>query len=225
MCGRFVIKADKNQMIETFDIHHSQISVFTPHFNLPPGTHIPYIYEPGNARVLGSAHWGLIPSWAKDKSFASHTFNARSETVSEKPSFRSAYKTRRCLIPATAYYEWATTNNKGQGKQPYWIGKQDKTLFAFAGLYENWTDPSTGELLESCTVITREAFPSIRHIHSRMPVILPPEYYKLWLKAAIEDFPMIEEQELDFYPIEKAVGSPKYNYEFKSILSENGLPL
>jgi len=67
MCGRFVIKADKNEMIETFDIHHSQISVFTPHFNLPPGTHIPYIYEPGNARVLGSAHWGLIPSWAKDK--------------------------------------------------------------------------------------------------------------------------------------------------------------
>ena len=224
MCGRFVINANKDEMIETFDIHHSLLPVFNPNFNLPPGTHIPCIYQPGNARILSSAYWGLIPSWAKDKSFASHTFNARSETLSEKPSFRNAYKNSRCLIPATGYYEWAqiSMNGKSIGKQPYWIGREDEALFAFAGLYENWTDPSTGELLESCTIITRDAYPSINHIHARMPVILPKEYYQLWLKEAIDDFPMIEEQELNFYPIDKAVGSPQNNYEFHK--AENDTP-
>ena len=219
MCGRFVINANKDEMIEVFDIHHSRLPAFQANFNIPPSTQIPIVYKPGNARILGSAYWGLIPSWAKDKSFASHTFNARSETVSKKPSFRNAYKRQRCLIPATGYYEWEKIieNNKIARKQPYWIGRKDKTMFAFASLYENWTDTETGELVESCTVITKEAYPSMQHIHSRMPVILPPEYHQLWLNAATEEFPMIEEDELDFYLIEKAVGSPHNNYEFKPL--------
>lgn len=219
MCGRFVINSNKDEMIEIFDIDHSQLPVFIPNFNIPPSTYIPFIYQTGNTRQLSSAFWGLVPSWAKDKSFASHTFNARAETISEKPSFRSAYKHRRCLIPATGYYEWAKLEKDGKvlGKQPYWIGREDQSLFAFAGLYEHWTDTNSGELLESCTIITREAFPTINHIHARMPVILPPEYYQLWLKAAIDDFPMIEEQELDFYPIANDVGSPQNNYEFNAL--------
>ncbi len=219
MCGRFVINANKESMIEVFDIDHSQLPIFKPNFNIPPGTHIPFIYQTGETRQLSEAFWGLVPSWAKDKSFASHTFNARAETLSQKPSFRNAYKHRRCLIPATGYYEWAKVIEDGKlaGKQPYWIGREDQALFAFAGLYENWTDTSSGELLESCTIITRDAYPTINHIHARMPVILPPEYYQLWLKAAIDDFPMIEEQELDFYPIANAVGSPQNNYEFNAL--------
>ncbi|MCL4108012.1 UNVERIFIED_CONTAM: hypothetical protein GTU68_017040 [Idotea baltica] len=219
MCGRFVINANKDELVEVFKIDHSQLPAFKPNFNIPPSTHIPFIYQPGNARILSSAFWGLIPSWAKDKSFASHTFNARSETLSEKPSFKNAYKSQRCLIPATGYYEWEKVieNGKTVGKQPYWIGRKDQSPLAFAGLYEHWTDPESGALLTSCTVITRDAFPEIKHIHTRMPVILPPEYYQLWLKEATEDFPMIEEEELDFYAIDKAVGSPKNNYEFAAL--------
>ena len=107
-------------------------------------------------------------------------------------------------------------NGKHSGKQPYWIGREVLALFAFAGLYEHWTDTNCGELLESCTIITRDAYPKVEHIHARMPVILPPEYYQLWLKAAIDDFPMIEE-ELDFYPVAKEVGSPQNNYEFNAL--------
>lgn len=219
MCGRFVINANKDELVEVFKIDHSQLPAFKPNFNIPPSAHIPFIYQPGNARILSSAFWGLIPSWAKDTSFASHTFNARSETLSEKPSFKNAYKSQRCLIPATGYYEWEKVmeDNKVVDKQPYWIGRKDQKPLAFAGLYEHWTDPKSGALLTSCTIITRDAFPTVEHIHTRMPVILPPEYYQLWLKEANDEFPMIEEEELDFYPISKAVGSPKNNYEFEAL--------
>jgi len=219
MCGRFTINATKDEIIETFKIDHDQLPVFEPNYNIPPGTFIPYIYQTGSTRQLSSAYWGLIPPWAKDKSFANHTFNARSETLSEKPSFRHAYQNNRCLIPATGYYEWQnlSENGKPSGKQPYWIGLEDQSLFAFAGLYENWTDTESGDLVESCTIITRDAYPNIKHIHPRMPVILPSEYYLLWLKDAIDDFPTIDEDKLDFYPISKAVGSPQNNYPFDAI--------
>jgi putative SOS response-associated peptidase YedK len=219
MCGRFELNISKEQLIKTFVISDPQMPMYEPNFNIPPGTDIPIIYQIGDHRRLTAAHWGLIPSWAKDRSIASHTFNARSETVAEKPSFRSAYKRRRCMIPATGYYEWKTLLNDGKpaGKQPFWIGLKDHQPFAMAGLFENWTDTESGEKIESCTIITRDAFPGINDIHSRMPVILPSEYYQLWLKGAIDDFPMIEEQDLTYYPVSKAVGSPSNNYEFKPL--------
>lgn len=216
MCGRFIINANKKEMIETFDIDDSQIPVFEPKTNIPPGTHIPFIYNTRNTRQLSSAFWGLVPSWAKNKSFSHNTFNARSETISEKPSFKNAYKQRRCLIPASAYYEWAQVrvNGKVAGKQAFWIGRDDEALFAFAGLYENWKDNINGEIFESCTIITREAYPSINHIHPRMPVILPSDYYQDWLEAKTNEFPMIAEKDLNFYSIDSPDDSPKNNYEF-----------
>ncbi|MEH6455909.1 MAG: SOS response-associated peptidase family protein [Cocleimonas sp.] len=93
------------------------------------------------------------------------------------------------------------------------MGRTDKKLFSFAGLYEHWTDVNSGELLQSCTIITYDAYPAIKHIHPRMPVILPSEHYQLWLNATTDDFPVIEEQEIDFYPIEKEVGAKQSNYE------------
>ena len=215
MCGRFVINTNKKEMIEVFDIVDSQLPAFEASDNIPPGTHIPFIYQTENKRHLSNGYWGLVPSWAKDKSFASNTFNARSETLSEKPSFRGAYKNQRCLIPASAYYEWAKirVNGKIAGKQPFWIGLEDKTMFAFAGLYEHWTDTHSGEVLQSCTVITREAYPSISHIHPRMPLILPSSSYQGWLDAEINDFPMVEEEALEFYPMDKGLGSNNTNYE------------
>ena len=216
MCGRFVIHAKKEDIVERFDIDEVQLPVFEPKDNIPPGTDIPFIYQTENKRKLSSAYWGLIPSWAKDKSFASHTFNARSETIAEKPSFREAYKQRRCLIPASAYYEWAKVriNGKVAGKQPFQINREDKELFAFAGIYENWTDNSTGEMIQSCTVITREAYSKIHHIHPRMPIILPKDHYQAWLDSEIEDFPMITEDKLNFFPLKDGLGSKSNNYEF-----------
>jgi len=216
MCGRFELNFTKDELIKTFVISDPQMPMLEPHFNIPPGTTIPIIYQIGNHRRLTGAYWGLIPSWSKDKKIAAHTFNARSETLAEKPSFRDAYKRRRCMIPASGYYEWKK-QKEGSGKQPFWIGRKDRKAFAMAGLYENWTDTQSGELIESCTIITRDAYPTLNNIHSRMPVILPSEYYQLWLKGAIDDFPMIDEEELDFYPISKAVGSPSNDYAFKPL--------
>jgi len=195
MCGRFDLYLFKQEIVEIFDIDDIQLPVFKPKANIPPSTQIPYIYQSNNTRHLSTACWGLIPLWAKDKSFASNTFNARSETVSKKPSFREAYKHRRCLIPASAYYEWEKVihNDKVAAKQPYWIGRKDESVFAFAGLYENWTDNKTGEVVESCTIITRESYPKLNHIHPRMPVILPSDNYQDWLEAKTDEFPMISE--------------------------------
>ena len=222
MCGRFELNISKEKLIETFAVSSWQLPSYRQHYNIPPGTTIPIIRQAADNRILDGAHWGLIPSWSKDRKIAYHTFNARSETVAEKPSFRHAYKHSRCLIPATAYYEWQkleedphTATNKS--KQPYWIGRKDREAFAMAGLYENWTDTETGELVESCTIITRESYPEISHIHPRMPVILPNEYYQLWLVLALQDFPTVEMEELDFYPISDAVGSPANDYAFERI--------
>ncbi len=216
MCGRFVIHAKKQEIIETFDIDEVQIPAFEPKDNIPPGTHIPFIYQSVDKRVLGNALWGLIPSWSKDKSFSGNTFNARSETVSEKPSFREAYKQRRCLIPANAYYEWEklSVNGKLAGKQPYSIQRQDKALFAFAGLYEYWTDSQSDEKILSCSIVTLEAYSKINHIHPRMPLILSGEHYQNWLDATLDNFPMVDEDQLEYHPLATDFNKPTNNYEF-----------
>ena len=216
MCGRFALNASKNTLVETFAIDAVQLPVIQQSDNIPPGSNIAIIYQSVDKRVLSSALWGLIPAWAKDKGFASHTFNARSETLSEKPSFREAYKKQRCLVPASSYYEWAKVriNGKVAGKQPFAIDQKDQALFAFAGLYENWTDTQTGENIKSCTIITREAYPKINHIHPRMPIILPKRYYQTWLNAELNEFPMVAENELNFYALKQGLGASDNNYEF-----------
>ena len=123
-------------------------------------------------------HWGLIPHWAKDASIGNRMINARAETVAEKPSFKSALKSRRCLIPADGFYEWS---KEGNHKQPYHIRRSDRDLFCFAGLWEHWTDKESGEEIESCTIITTEANELLKPIHDRMPVVIPSEAYGQWI--------------------------------------------
>lgn len=215
MCGRFEANISKEKLIKKFGIDNWQLDKYMPRFNVPPSTNIPIIRKAGDNRIANEAFWGLIPSWSKDKKIAYHTFNARSETLAEKPSFRNAYKHSRCLIPASGYYEWQQQNKTN--KQPFWIGRADKEPFAMAGLFEDWTDTNTGELIESFTIITRPAFQEISHIHNRMPVILPEDYYEDWLDGQFDKFPTIKISEMDFYPISKEVGSPKNDYRFESI--------
>ena len=142
-------------------------------------------------------------------------FNARSETLADKPSYRAAYKHKRCLIPASGYYEWQKIDK--DNKQPFWIGRKDNEPFAMAGLFEDWTDTETGELIESCTIITRSSYQKINSIHDRMPVILPENYYSDWLSCELQGFPAVDINEIDYYPISKEVGSPKNNYKFERL--------
>ena len=137
----------------------------------------------GAARELALLRWGLIPHWAKEEKIGYRMINARAETVAEKPSFRVALRRRRCLIPATGFYEWKAVPG---GKQPYNIQLVDGGLFAFAGLWERWQGDA-GQVVESCTIIVTEANKAISPIHDRMPVILDPSDYKSWLDPQLQD--------------------------------------
>jgi putative SOS response-associated peptidase YedK len=159
---------------------------------------------------LDTLRWGLVPNWAKDAKIAYKTINARAETVDTAPSYRQAFKKRRCLVPCDGFYEWKKING---GKVPYSIGMQDDSAFVFAGLWEGWKDPANGEWLHTCTIITGEANEFVREIHPRMPVILPEEYHDSWLtgeagKEILIPFPA---DRMKAWPIDARVNSPRNN--------------
>lgn len=176
MCGRFSLGVSASAITEAFQL--SEEPDWNPRYNIAPTQTIPaLLYAPGQPewqfRLL---HWGLIPSWAKDRTIAAKLINARAETIAEKPSFRSAFKHRRCLILADGFYEWQRVNSK---KQPFYFHKRDRQPFAFAGLWEHWQGESGA--IASCTIVTTQANELLEPIHDRMPVILPSEEYATWL--------------------------------------------
>jgi len=174
MCGRYVINADPNQLQQAFAL--TTVPEFAPRFNIAPTQMLPVITsdDPSQAEML---RWGLLPSWAKDESMGSKLINARSETVEEKPSFRNAYKRRRCIIPATGYYEWQIRDD---GKHPMFIHMRDDGFIGIAGLWEIWKNPH-GELVRTYAILTTSANEFTTKIHDRMPVILTPDDYDRWL--------------------------------------------
>jgi putative SOS response-associated peptidase YedK len=180
MCGRYTLRTPIDVLAEGFEIQEYPSSI-TPNYNVAPTQEVAAVVEGDEKRKLEMFHWGLIPSWAKDPSIGNKMINARAETVSEKPSFRSAFKKRRCLILADGFYEWQKTDD---GKQPYHIKMQDDSPFAFAGLWEIWKDE---EEIRSCTIITTAANDLMGEIHHRMPVILPPEDYDMWLDPDFDE--------------------------------------
>jgi putative SOS response-associated peptidase YedK len=186
-----------------------------PRYNVSPGQLVAAVRNSPQAtgRQLCLLRWGLIPGWAKDPAIGYKLINARSETVAEKPSFRHAFGHRRCLIPADGYYEWRRSGG-GTAKQPYYIRRRDEQLFAFAGLWESWRDEQ-GKSLETCTVITTEANELTSEIHPRMPAILAPQHYAIWLsdsdttadlQACLQPFPS---ESLMMYPVRTLVNSPR----------------
>jgi putative SOS response-associated peptidase YedK len=180
MCGRYTLRTPIDVLAEGFEIQEYPSSI-TPNYNVAPTQEVAAVVEEDEKRKLEMFHWGLIPSWAKDPSIGNKMVNARAETVSEKPSFRSAFKKRRCLILADGFYEWQKTDD---GKQPYHIKMQDDSPFAFAGLWEIWKDD---EEIRSCTIITTAANDLMSEIHHRMPVILPPDDYDMWLDPDFDE--------------------------------------
>ena len=168
--------------------------------------------QAGEGRELALLRWGLVPSWAKDPSIGNRMINARAETVATKPSYRAAFKRRRCLVPADGYYEWKKT---GKAKQPYLIRLQDERPFAMAGLWESWQDAG-GAALQTFTIITTEANEATCDIHNRMPVILSPGDYPLWLDPEFERAEQLQEllQPYDSHamrldPVSTYVNSPR----------------
>jgi putative SOS response-associated peptidase YedK len=162
-------------VIQQFDIDllpDQQQVLFEPRYNIPPTVDIPVVRFADNKRRLSMMRWGLLLSWTKDPKKAPLLNNARAETVVEKPSFRSAFKNRRCLIPVDGFYEWKTI---GKVKQPYYFRRLDERPFAFAGLWEAWNE------IESCTIITTDANELMAPIHHRMPVVLTQNDYTEWL--------------------------------------------
>jgi len=185
MCGRFTLKTPASELAEVFG--WTDALLLEPRYNIAPTQPVLTVRNPGTGRESAMLHWGLIPSWSKDPTIAARMINARGETVHEKPSFRSAFRRRRCLIPADGFYEWQKTG--GRTKQPMYITLADAGPFAFAGLWEQWSG-ADGSEIESCTIITTEANELLADVHHRMPVILPEEAYDGWLKP--EDRPSDE---------------------------------
>lgn len=209
MCGRFVYAAqcDENQLAFPQVVFPNEIPL---RYNIAPGQDITAIAN--TAEPWADAFkWGLIPSWAKDHKIGNRLINARGETLAEKPSFRTAFKRRRCLIPVTGFYEWQR-NPDGRTKTPMYIALKSGATFAFAGLWESWHSPE-GQRIQSCTIITTEPNDLMAPIHNRMPVILQADAYNLWLDPAertdLQDHLVpYSAQEMAAYPVSTLVNSP-----------------
>ena len=215
MCGRYALYRDIEQLKTRFPIDHVEVEV-APSYNVAPTQEVLAVIHQGEFNTLDKLHWGLVPFWAKDIKIGSKMINARQETVSSKPSFREAFKKRRCLVPADGFYEWYGA--KGQ-KQPVFITLPDKKPFAFAGLWETWQDKAEpGNVYLSCTIITREAAGALKEIHDRMPVVLAPEAYTAWMETGKDEVESLLDilssgavTDFTFYLVSKRVNAVRNN--------------
>ncbi|MFB3894865.1 MAG: SOS response-associated peptidase [bacterium] len=180
MCGRFVI-LDPEMIIRKYNIQKKPAFTFTARYNIAPSQEIPIVLR-DTANRLELMKWGLIPFWAKDPDIGNRMINARAETLAEKPSFRSSLKSKRCLIPASGFYEWKEVGGR---KMPYLIKLKDTPLFSFAGLYDIWLDEQKQEI-KTFTIITTVANDYLAPIHNRMPVIFNEHDENLWLDKSID---------------------------------------
>jgi putative SOS response-associated peptidase YedK len=182
MCSRYFLDADGNIIAYTFRV--PQNPRVQRRFNIAPTQEAPVVrLDTDGARELALLRWGLVPSWAKELAVGNKMINARAEGVAEKPAFREALRKRRCLVPATGFYEWQGPPGR---KQPFAVTVPEAPLFAFAGLWESWR-PAGGEPVQTFTVITTDANPTVSAIHDRMPVILSPAQADAWLSGTIDE--------------------------------------
>jgi putative SOS response-associated peptidase YedK len=208
MCGRYGF-VPGNNFDERFQVEHQQEPLL-PSYNVAPGATMPVVVRNSPNRIE-LMKWGLIPFWAKDPKISYKTINARAETVASSPAFREAFKRRRCLVPASGFYEWQKTE---RGKLPYFIHLKETELFAFAGLYDVWKD-AEGNELRTYTIITTIPNDLVQPIHNRMPVILHPDDEAMWidpkmndtkaLRALLQPFPVAL---MEAYPVSRTVNTP-----------------
>jgi putative SOS response-associated peptidase YedK len=243
VCGRYVSVTDPATLMRHFEVDEDRLDdgpgAVRANWNVAPTTTVPIIVDevveevldaapdgvPGGAapvRILRSARWGLVPSWARDPSIGTRMINARSETLAGKPSFRAAFRRHRCIVPADGFYEWRRTGaGRGARKQPYFIAARDGAPLALAGLYEHWRDPAAGDgdaVLVTCTIITTDANAVLAPLHDRMPAVLPHDAWDIWLDPAVDDTDVVAavlapaaDDVLAFRPVGTAVGSVRNN--------------
>jgi putative SOS response-associated peptidase YedK len=211
MCGRYTLSTPVGMLAEEFGLG-GNLPELPASYNVAPTQEVPAILGSDGGRRLELLRWGLVPAWADDPQIGARMINARSETAAEKPSFRRAFRGRRCLIPADGFYEWQKAPG---GKQPYHIHMKDRRPFAFAGLWESWGKGD--DEIRSCAILTTRANALVGEIHDRMPVILDHDAYDVWLDPASErdelagllaPFP---EEEMEAYPVSRLVNSPRNN--------------
>jgi putative SOS response-associated peptidase YedK len=213
MCGRYRLTAKERYLRDHFGLDEDPSWI--PRWNIAPTQFVPVVRQKsaGSRRTFDLVRWGLIPYWAKDPSIATKTINAISESAADKPAFRDALRFRRCLIPADAFYEWQSIGLKQ--KQPFSIGMADDSTFAFAGLWESWTDPN-GEAVETCTILTTTPNALVADVHRRMPAILKRRDYEQWLDPGIRNASVVslclepfDAAMMKKYPVSTRVNRPE----------------
>lgn len=214
MCGRYALSAAISDIAEEFSTNSAPELSLPADWNIKPTNDV-YIIK---NQAIEIASWGMIAHWSKSDDEAaksqSSAINARSESVHEKPTFKSAFRSNRCLLPATGYYEWASELGKYKTKQPIYISRDDNKLLAFTGIFQSWTSPS-GRVIQSVSIITRQAVGQLALVHSRMPVFLPRDRWADWMNPKINDVEKIRslmdipnpDANLGFHPVSNAVNS------------------
>jgi len=214
MCGRYTLATDAQALVDLFDIERLLFdpAAFAPRYNIAPGQAVPIVRLGDSGRELLLARWGLVPHWSRDAQTKYSTINARAETVADKPTYRDAFRRKRCLIPATGFYEW---KREAERKLPHHIRVRDGEVFALAGLWDRWDRQGQG--FDSCSIIVTEANPAMQQIHERMPVILNRAQYNTWLNSAHFNRAQLQallvpfDGELDIYPVSRRVNSPAHD--------------
>ena len=207
MCGRFAFYSPTEATAALFGATAS--TEVEPRYNIAPTQFIAAVrHDEQSEPELAMLRWGLVPFWAKDPKIGYRMINAKGETVAEKPSFRNAYRKRRCLILADGFYEW---RKEGDGKTPYFISLADGSPFAFAGLWENWTDKESDESLQTAAIITTAASEFLAQLHQRMPVVLRPEIAGRWLGGDAELLAEVIENAPEFraWPVSRTVNNAR----------------
>ena len=214
MCGRYALSAAISDIAQEFSTNSAPELSLPADWNIKPTNDV-YIIK---NQAIEIASWGMIAHWSKSDDEAaksqSSAINARSESVHEKPTFKSAFRSNRCLLPATGYYEWASELGKYKTKQPIYISRDDKKLLAFTGIFQSWTS-SSGRVIQSVSIITRQAVGQLALVHSRMPVFLPRDRWAEWMNPKINDVAKIRslmdipnpDANLGFHPVSSAVNS------------------
>ncbi len=217
MCGRYTLTdVSPEQLADTFSLQDVPIEFLTPRYNIAPTQWMPVVVQDAEGQnQLVQMRWGLVPSWSKDAKAAARMINARSETLTEKPSFREAYKKRRCLVVADGFYEWKA-NAEGP-KTPLYIKLKNSGLLGLAGLWERWKEPESGEIWTTCTIITTTPNDLLKSIHDRMPVILPREQYGTWLNPKVTNpfelaslLASYPADEMTYYQVSPRVNNARY---------------
>jgi putative SOS response-associated peptidase YedK len=225
MCGRFTLHISPELLAEIFGL--TEIPVFPARYNIAPTQQVAAIRRhPDGTKHLDFLQWGLIPSWAKDNSIGHKLINARSETVHEKPAFKYDLHHHRCLVPASGFYEWQLVEKK---KHPLYVKLKEDKPMVFAGLWDHWKAPE-GEVVESCTILTTASNTLLQPVHDRMPVILDPKDYGLWLNPSISEIESLKylfepcpSKLMEMYQVSDIVNSPKN--DTPECIQPTGLPI